>query len=59
MMKSVEGATIAGERNKIVSDVLRHRSGTGKSDCRTRFDVGLERIKYLGIAKKKAKKMFT
>jgi hypothetical protein len=30
---------------KIVSDVFRHRSRTGKSYCRTRFDVGLERVK--------------
>jgi hypothetical protein len=28
-----------------VSDVFRHRSGTGKSYCRTRFDVGSERVK--------------
>jgi hypothetical protein len=31
---------------KTVSDVFRHRSGTGKS-CRTRFDVGSERVKYV------------
>ena len=29
---------------KTVSDVFRHRSGTGKSYCRTRSDVGLERV---------------
>jgi hypothetical protein len=28
---------------KTVSDVFRHRSGTGKSYCRMRFDVGSER----------------
>jgi hypothetical protein len=27
-----------------VSDIYRHRSGTGKSYCRTRFDVGLEGV---------------
>jgi hypothetical protein len=27
---------------KTVSDVFRHRSGTGKSYCQTRFDVGSE-----------------
>jgi hypothetical protein len=30
---------------KTVSDVFRHRSGTGKSYCRTGFDVGSERVK--------------
>jgi hypothetical protein len=30
-----------------VSDVFRHRSGTGKSYCRTRFDVGSERVNSL------------
>jgi hypothetical protein len=30
---------------KTVSDVFRHRSGTGKSYCRRRFDVGSERVK--------------
>jgi hypothetical protein len=29
---------------KAVSDVFRHRSRTGKSYCRTRFDVGSERV---------------
>jgi hypothetical protein len=29
---------------KTASDVFRHRSGTGKSYCRTRFDVGSERV---------------
>jgi hypothetical protein len=33
---------------KTVSDVFQHRSGTGKSYCRTRFDVGLERVKRIG-----------
>jgi hypothetical protein len=31
---------------KTASDVFRHRSRTGKSYCRTRFDVGSERIKF-------------
>jgi hypothetical protein len=30
---------------KTVSDVFRHRSGTGKAYCRTRFDVGSKRVK--------------
>jgi hypothetical protein len=30
---------------KTVSDVFRHRSRTGKSYCRTRSDVGSERVK--------------
>jgi hypothetical protein len=30
---------------KTVSEVFRHRSGTGKSYCRTWFDVGSERVK--------------
>jgi hypothetical protein len=30
---------------KPVSDVFRHRSGTRKSYCRTRFDVGSKRVK--------------
>jgi hypothetical protein len=34
----------ANKRNKTVSDVFRHRSGTEKLCCRTRFDVGLERV---------------
>jgi hypothetical protein len=33
------------KRNKTVSDVFRHRSGTGKSYCRKRFDLGSERVK--------------
>jgi hypothetical protein len=46
MRKSVGQAPTAGEqtRTKTVSDVFRHRSGTGKSYCRTRFDVGSERV---------------
>jgi hypothetical protein len=32
---------------KTVSDVFRHRSGTGKSYCRTRFDIGSERVKSI------------
>jgi hypothetical protein len=32
---------------KTVSDVFRHRSEIGKLYCRTRFDVGLERVKQL------------
>jgi hypothetical protein len=35
----------ANKRNKTVSDIFRHRSGTGKSYCRTRFNVGSERVK--------------
>jgi hypothetical protein len=35
----------AKNATKIVSDVFRHRSRTGKSYCRTRFDVGSERVK--------------
>jgi hypothetical protein len=35
------------KRNKTVSDVYRHRSGTGKSYCRTKFEVGSERAKYI------------
>jgi hypothetical protein len=36
----------SGRRNatKFVSDVFRHWSGKGKSYCRTRFDVGSERV---------------
>jgi hypothetical protein len=36
----------SGQTNatKTVSDVFRHRSGTGKSYCWTRFDVGSERV---------------
>ena len=30
---------------KTVSDIFRHPSGTGKSYCRTRSDVGSERVK--------------
>jgi hypothetical protein len=29
---------------KTLLDVFRHRSGTGKSYCRTRFDVGSKRV---------------
>jgi hypothetical protein len=38
----------SGQTNstKTVSDFLRHRSGTGKSYCRTKFDVGSERVKW-------------
>jgi hypothetical protein len=32
-----------------VSDVFRHWSGTGKSYCRTRFDVGSERVKVFPL----------
>ena len=32
---------------KIVSDVTRHRSGMGKSLCRTRSGVGSERVKLV------------
>jgi hypothetical protein len=34
---------------KTVSDVFRHRSRTGKSYCRTRSDVGSERVKNYAI----------
>jgi hypothetical protein len=49
MSKSVGQAPTAGEQTqqKTVSDVFRHRSGTGKSYCRTRFNVGSERVKGL------------
>jgi hypothetical protein len=49
MRKSVGQAPTTGEQTqqKAVSDVFRHRSGTGKSYCRTRFDVGSERVKEL------------
>jgi hypothetical protein len=48
MRKSVGQAPTAGEQNetKTVSDVFRHRSRTGKSYCRTRSDVGSERVKF-------------
>jgi hypothetical protein len=32
---------------KTMSDVFQHQSGTGKSYCRTRFDVASERVKEL------------
>jgi hypothetical protein len=32
---------------KIVSDIFRHRRRTGKSYCRTRSDVGSERVKFM------------
>jgi hypothetical protein len=44
MRKSVGQAPTAREATKTVSDVFRHQSGTGKSYCRTRFDVGSERV---------------
>jgi hypothetical protein len=31
---------------KTVSDIFRHQSKTGKSYCRTRSDVGSERVKF-------------
>jgi hypothetical protein len=34
---------------KTVSDVFQHRSGIGKSYCRTRFDVGSGRVKIVLI----------
>jgi hypothetical protein len=34
---------------KTVSDVFRHRSGIGKSYCRTRFDVGSERVNVFDV----------
>jgi hypothetical protein len=47
MRKSVGQTPTAGQQTqqKTVSHVFRHRSGTGKSYCRTRFDVGSERVK--------------
>jgi hypothetical protein len=41
---------------KTVSDIFRHRNGTGKSYCRSKFDVGSERVK--SKHKKKKKKCF-
>jgi hypothetical protein len=35
----------ANKSNKTMSDVFRHRSRTGKSYCRVKFDVGSERVK--------------
>jgi hypothetical protein len=35
----------ANKRNKTVSDVFRHRSRIGKLFCRTKSDVGSERVK--------------
>jgi hypothetical protein len=35
----------ANKRKKAVSYIFRHRSGTRKSYCRTRFDVRSERAK--------------
>jgi hypothetical protein len=35
---------------KTVSDVFRHRSRTRKSYCRTRSDVGSERVKALSCS---------
>jgi hypothetical protein len=32
---------------KTVSDVFRHRRRTGKSYCRTRSDVGSERVNFV------------
>jgi hypothetical protein len=32
-----------------MSDVFRHRSGRGKSYCRTKFDVGSERVKVCEV----------
>jgi hypothetical protein len=37
----------ANKRKKAVSDVFRHRSKTRKSYCRTRSDVGSERVKNI------------
>jgi hypothetical protein len=34
---------------KTVSGVFRHRSGIGKSYCRTRSDVGSERVKVVSL----------
>jgi hypothetical protein len=34
----------ANKHKNTVSDVFRRRSGTGKSYCRTRFDVESERV---------------
>jgi hypothetical protein len=42
---------------KNMSDVFRHQSGTGKSYCRTRSDVGLERVKPKQYARRHAIKM--
>jgi hypothetical protein len=47
MRKSVGQVPTTGEQTqqRTVSDVFRHQSRTGKSYCRTRSDVGLERVK--------------
>jgi hypothetical protein len=37
----------ANKRNKSVSDIVRHQSGTGKSYCRTRSNVGSERVNHV------------
>jgi hypothetical protein len=50
MRKSVGTGSDSGRTNatKTVSDVFRHQSGTGKSYCRMRFDVGSERVNSQG-----------
>jgi hypothetical protein len=46
MRKSVGQAPTAGEQTQQkLSDVFRHRNGTGLSYCRTRSDIGSERVK--------------
>jgi hypothetical protein len=37
----------ANKRNKTVSDIFRHRSGTWKLYCRATSDVGSERVKNI------------
>jgi hypothetical protein len=47
MRKSIVQALTVGEQTqKEVSDVFRHWSGTGKSYCRTRSNVGSERVNH-------------
>jgi len=48
MRKSVGQPLTAGEQTQQkLSDVFRHWSGTGESYCRTRSDVGSERVNIL------------
>ena len=44
---------------KKVSDVTRHRSRMGKSQCRTRSDVGSERVKIMTIKNTQKNKLMT
>jgi hypothetical protein len=44
-MRRTGSDSVRTNATKTVSDAFRHRSGTGKPYCRTRSDVGLERVK--------------